>query len=311
MSLRHVSVLICLLSVWVACGKAPVVLLEDCANGSDDNDDGKVDCLDPICFDAQVCVGQVELCDNDIDDNGDGKFDCADPACVGASCGVNCRCVAGSKFYSGTDGGGGAGSTGGGAAGGGTGGSGGGTSGGGSGGGSAVGGGGGGSGGAGGGGTGGGSVGGGTGSRDCVTTTWGTIPHGSSVTAYSTTAPSIGGGKRCQSPDVQQLRKCIDGVLGGTFPFAACRNYSCFYADAGVQNGGWYSQGNGKTFPYSTCQADGGWSAIHQPPQPGVGNFCEWAGVYFVTGHCGYLNDAVYACSSPNWQATAFCPPIP
>jgi hypothetical protein len=53
---------------------------EICDNGSDDNGDGLVDCLDPQCTDDPTCD---EICDNGTDDNGDGLLDCYDPRCAG------------------------------------------------------------------------------------------------------------------------------------------------------------------------------------------------------------------------------------
>lgn len=111
---------------------------ETCNNKTDDNGDGKIDCLDPKCFQDAACRGMGERCDNDVDDNGDSLIDCADPLCAGQACGFDCTCIGGVKVMgsSGGGAGGGGGTTGGGSGGGATGGgSGGGTTGGGSGGG--------------------------------------------------------------------------------------------------------------------------------------------------------------------------------
>jgi len=59
---------------------APVY--EVCDNGFDDDLDGDVDCEDPDCAAAAVCL--PELCDNDLDDDLDGDVDCEDTECAAA-----------------------------------------------------------------------------------------------------------------------------------------------------------------------------------------------------------------------------------
>ncbi|MBJ95555.1 MAG: hypothetical protein CMP23_13920 [Rickettsiales bacterium] len=55
-----------------------------CANGSDDNADGQVDCADPTCGGNPNCGGTgPEDCSNGTDDDGDGDVDCADQNCSG------------------------------------------------------------------------------------------------------------------------------------------------------------------------------------------------------------------------------------
>jgi hypothetical protein len=52
---------------------------EDCDNGKDDDEDGKIDCADSDC----VCPPDKETdCHNGKDDDQDGKIDCADSDCV-------------------------------------------------------------------------------------------------------------------------------------------------------------------------------------------------------------------------------------
>ncbi|MCX6780050.1 MAG: fibronectin type III domain-containing protein, partial [Candidatus Magasanikbacteria bacterium] len=64
-------------------GKLTKVVSEICDNNIDDNNDGKIDCLDPGCFNDIVCKPpKVEICDNNIDDDANGKVDCADTACA-------------------------------------------------------------------------------------------------------------------------------------------------------------------------------------------------------------------------------------
>ena len=76
-----------------ACGTKPPVTgprgPETCTNKVDDNGDGKIDCLDPKCFQDAACRGMGERCDNDVDDNGDGLADCGDPFCEGKTCGFD------------------------------------------------------------------------------------------------------------------------------------------------------------------------------------------------------------------------------
>ncbi len=89
---------------------------EICANGTDDDGDGLVDCLDPDC-DGQTCaiagggsgtcqsnncvacLPVTEVCSNGIDDDCDGLVDCADLDCNGQRCSAvdpNLVCNAGS-----------------------------------------------------------------------------------------------------------------------------------------------------------------------------------------------------------------------
>src|SRR4051812_20807989 len=55
---------------------------EVCDNGVDDDNNGKTDCADPVCFHNTSCVTAVELCGNGADDDGNNLIDCADPACA-------------------------------------------------------------------------------------------------------------------------------------------------------------------------------------------------------------------------------------
>lgn len=81
---------------------------EVCGNGTDDDDDGRVDCADPQCPAGSVCgtnglacqagacacpgnggapEGAGELsCDDGFDNDCDGKIDCIDPSCTGQLC---------------------------------------------------------------------------------------------------------------------------------------------------------------------------------------------------------------------------------
>jgi len=60
------------------CPKPP----EECSNGSDDDEDGAIDCADSDCTTDPSCTGGVEDCSNSIDDDGDSYVDCADSSCV-------------------------------------------------------------------------------------------------------------------------------------------------------------------------------------------------------------------------------------
>lgn len=53
--------------------------IEDCDNGTDDNANGLIDCLDYDCAGQSFCD---ERCDNCVDDDGDGAVDRADPECA-------------------------------------------------------------------------------------------------------------------------------------------------------------------------------------------------------------------------------------
>jgi hypothetical protein len=53
-------------------------VIEECANGVDDDDDTLVDCMDQNCQDDPACP---EVCNNGIDDNENGLIDCEDWGC--------------------------------------------------------------------------------------------------------------------------------------------------------------------------------------------------------------------------------------
>ncbi len=57
----------------------PSTTPENCSNGIDDNDDGLIDCQDPLCLGRPICL--PEDCTNGKDDNGDRLVDCQDPKC--------------------------------------------------------------------------------------------------------------------------------------------------------------------------------------------------------------------------------------
>ena len=67
---------------------------ENCSDGIDNDGDGRVDCADPVCSGPPVAdpACTPELCDNGVDDDGDGRIDCVDPECAfDPSCGSeNC-----------------------------------------------------------------------------------------------------------------------------------------------------------------------------------------------------------------------------
>ncbi|MBU1069021.1 hypothetical protein KJ975_05555 [Myxococcota bacterium] len=62
-----------------------------CDDNLDNDGDGRTDCEDQDCWNAEECTGPnvnnmnnvfgPEICDNRIDDDGDGDIDCADPDC--------------------------------------------------------------------------------------------------------------------------------------------------------------------------------------------------------------------------------------
>ncbi|MFO0795396.1 MAG: carboxypeptidase regulatory-like domain-containing protein [Candidatus Brocadiaceae bacterium] len=61
--------------------------VEDCANGTDDDNDGLIDCNDPDCLSHKAC--HTEDCKNGLDDDGDGYTDCNDPDCIGEDCHIS------------------------------------------------------------------------------------------------------------------------------------------------------------------------------------------------------------------------------
>ncbi len=54
----------------------------DCTNGADDDGDKRQDCDDPDCGGDPACEGQETDCGNEADDDGDGDIDCADSDCA-------------------------------------------------------------------------------------------------------------------------------------------------------------------------------------------------------------------------------------
>lgn len=64
--------------------KEPPRTENNCANNIDDDGDGLIDCADNECSQNQVCrVVTPEVCDNRLDDDGNGRVDCGDLACAG------------------------------------------------------------------------------------------------------------------------------------------------------------------------------------------------------------------------------------
>lgn len=61
---------------------------EICGNQVDDDSDGKLDCADPDCFDANYCQVILEDCGDNRDNDGDGDADCKDPDCL-----ADARCI--------------------------------------------------------------------------------------------------------------------------------------------------------------------------------------------------------------------------
>ena len=66
------------LAVSCPCGIPP----EDCADGVDNDLDGKSDCTDPDCYEVVGCETSEFQCFNFTDDDLDGLTDCADPDCA-------------------------------------------------------------------------------------------------------------------------------------------------------------------------------------------------------------------------------------
>lgn len=74
----------------------------DCFDGVDNDENGKIDCLDPSCELRQcgaacLCKGLKKteaLCSDNTDNDGDGAKDCQDPDCVDQACRTGCTCVA-------------------------------------------------------------------------------------------------------------------------------------------------------------------------------------------------------------------------
>jgi Domain of unknown function (DUF4215) len=56
-----------------------IELTEICDNNHDDNNDGLIDCLDPLCYGSDFCEG--EICGNGLDDDDDNLIDCEDSDC--------------------------------------------------------------------------------------------------------------------------------------------------------------------------------------------------------------------------------------
>jgi hypothetical protein len=91
----------------VDCAAVPLSEV-DCADGVDNEGDGRTDCADPECFGQPDCVESA--CANGRDDDRDGLTDCADPDCAplpacapGASCGSAITVGAGSHAATGAD----------------------------------------------------------------------------------------------------------------------------------------------------------------------------------------------------------------
>jgi hypothetical protein len=68
--------------------------VERCTNHLDDDNNGLIDCLDPVCKELEICKAKIpdsvlvlhedtqDKCRNSLDDDGDGNIDCADSECT-------------------------------------------------------------------------------------------------------------------------------------------------------------------------------------------------------------------------------------
>jgi hypothetical protein len=78
-----------------------------CANGTDEDEDGAVDCADPDCNslpcgDGCTCIGGRKAetaCGNGMSDDGDNPelIDCQDTDCDARVCGAGCVCISGRR----------------------------------------------------------------------------------------------------------------------------------------------------------------------------------------------------------------------
>jgi hypothetical protein len=77
----------------------------NCANGIDDDQNGKTDCAEPgcnmlSCGTGCACLALARseaLCLDGVDNDGDGTSDCSDPDCDAKSCGDGCSCAGGAR----------------------------------------------------------------------------------------------------------------------------------------------------------------------------------------------------------------------
>ncbi|MGM0558930.1 MAG: PKD domain-containing protein, partial [Myxococcota bacterium] len=67
------------------CANAPACQVEHCYNLVDDDMDGSTDCDDDECSGVAVCYQRLEDCVNLVDDDGDGDVDCEDTDCANTS----------------------------------------------------------------------------------------------------------------------------------------------------------------------------------------------------------------------------------
>lgn len=86
--------------------------------------------------------------------------------------------------------------------------------------------------------------------NNCTGTAWGTVNHGSSVTAYS--ASSVACGSTCTS----QSRTCTDGTLSGSYAYTSCSVASCDTRPTECSNCGGSWNGSSCTGA-ARCELDG------------------------------------------------------
>ncbi len=68
----------------LAAAPAPLVVIEQCSDGVDNDGDGLTDCADAACTTDSSCqLPPAEICDNGLDDDLDGAADCSDSDCAG------------------------------------------------------------------------------------------------------------------------------------------------------------------------------------------------------------------------------------
>ncbi len=149
-------------------------------------------------------------------------------------------------------------------------------------------------------------------SGDCKDTPWGTVPEGSTKTAYKF-AHATTGKAFCEAST--ETRTCVGGKMTGSFPSATCTNYACSVDGASFQVGVWYLESNAKDAPWHPCGMDGNWGAgVGTNPNPNAG-LCPWGSAWLPTYSCGRSAGKTYLCDpGGTWReltAPSGCPNTP
>ncbi len=134
----------------------------------------------------------------------------------------------------------------------------------------------------------------------CALPWGGTIPSGSSVTAYQSAYTGYQSDNKYVSRCTSESRTCTNGTLSGSYTNNACDNYPCTYNGAEFAGGtlAYPSSTYGSQSNVAACITGRFRSATATGPAAGA---CQWGSYWAEPGTCGQYQGKVYRCGSGTW----------